>query len=210
MIGWFGRGARRALVAVALGLTATVAQAREVQPSPDDLLLTTAQEGAAATLAARREGASVEALIAAAEPAGDEEWRCLTEALYFEARGESLEGQVAVAEVILNRRDSGLYPASVCGVVQQGTGERHRCQFSYFCDGLADTIRDDRSWEGLGRIARAMLDGAPRDLTKGAMFYHTYAVDPHWNDAFYQTAEIGAHLFYREDRLQMASNASSE
>jgi spore germination cell wall hydrolase CwlJ-like protein len=95
-------------------------------------------------------------------------------------------------------------------VVQQGTGEKWMCQFSYFCDGLSDEIRDDEAWEHLGRIARVMLDGAPRQLTEGAQFYHTKAVDPYWADEFFQTAEIGAHLFYREDQLQMASNASSK
>jgi spore germination cell wall hydrolase CwlJ-like protein len=153
---------------------------------------------------------SVEQLIDSALPQGDAEWECLTQALYFEARGESLEGQIAVAEVILNRRDSGDYPDTVCGVVQQGTGEKWRCQFSYFCDGLSDEPRDMDSWEHLGRVARAMLDGAPRELTRGAMFYHTKAVDPSWSDAFTQTAEIGAHLFYADGEVRMASNASAD
>jgi spore germination cell wall hydrolase CwlJ-like protein len=82
------------------------------------------------------------------------------------------------------------------------------CQFSYFCDGLSDAIRDEEAWDRMGRIARAMIDGAPRELTNGALFYHTKAVDPYWNDEFHQTAEIGAHLFYVEDAIQMASNAS--
>ena len=150
----------------------------------------------------------VESLIAGAEPEGDDQWECLSQAIYHEARGEALEGQIAVAEVILNRRDSGHYPESVCGVVEQGTGERYMCQFSYFCDGLSDEIGDQGAWEKAGRIARVMLDGAPRRLTDGAMFYHTKAVEPYWADEFVQTAEIGAHLFYVEDAVQMASNAS--
>jgi spore germination cell wall hydrolase CwlJ-like protein len=150
----------------------------------------------------------VEAMIVMATAEGDEEWRCLAEAIYHEARGESLEGQIAVAEVILNRRDSGHYPDTVCGVVQQGTGEKWMCQFSYFCDGLSDAIRDEEAWNRVGRVARVMLDGAPRELTGGAQFYHTKAVDPYWADEFYQTAEIGAHLFYVEEQVQMVSNAS--
>lgn len=139
------------------------------------------------------------ALAMAAEPEGDDEWRCLAEALYFEARGEPLRGQIAVAEVILNRRDSGAYPDSVCGVVHQGTGQRDRCQFSYHCDGQSDDIADARSWERVGRVARAMLDGAPRGLTDGAMFYHADTVEPYWADIFAETAQIGDHVFYRED-----------
>jgi spore germination cell wall hydrolase CwlJ-like protein len=225
MTNWFGQGLLRAFaVASALAIVAaSAAQAREAETATRlDALLGTAREGAEVVLAAREAGlpspaerglateTDIEALIKAAAPEGDGEWRCLTEALYFEARGEALEGQIAVAEVILNRRDSGRYPETVCGVVQQGTGEKWMCQFSYFCDGLSDEIRDDEAWEHLGRIARVMLDGAPRQLTEGAQFYHTKAVDPYWADEFFQTAEIGAHLFYREDQLQMASNASSK
>jgi hypothetical protein len=155
------------------------------------------------------EMAAVEALVAEVEAKGDDQWRCLSEAIYHEARGESLQGQVAVAEVILNRVESGRYPSTVCGVVEQGTGQRNMCQFSYYCDGRSDAVDDDEAWAKAGRIARAMLDGAPRLLTDGAMFYHTKAVAPYWADEFVQTASIGAHLFYREDSgLRMASNAS--
>ena len=83
--------------------------------------------------AAQTEGLTEEWLMAQPAPEGDAEWQCLTEALYFEARGESLEGQIAVAEVILNRVDSPLYPRTVCGVVKQRGGGG--CQFSYTCDG---------------------------------------------------------------------------
>ncbi len=129
-------------------------------------------------------------------PKGDAEWQCLTEALYFEARGESLNGQIAVAEVILNRVDSPLYPGSICGVVKQRGGGG--CQFSYVCDGRADRMREKTSADLAGRIARAMLDGAPRLLTDGATHFHTRAVRPGWSRRFDQTASIGAHVFYRQ------------
>jgi spore germination cell wall hydrolase CwlJ-like protein len=133
------------------------------------------------------------AWLAALPPAsGDQEWTCLAEALYFEARGESVAGQVAVAEVILNRRDSGAYPGTVCGVVRQ------RCQFSYTCDGISDRIRERAAYERVGKIARLMLDGAPRALTGGATHFHTGAVRPAWSRRFPQTARIGAHYFYRQ------------
>ena len=221
---WFGQGFRGLLAVAAAMTVVTAASAREAQEAPDarlEAMLGAARGGAAVVLAARDESmpspsergiqtrVDVEALIEVAAPEGDEEWRCLTEALYFEARGEDLPGQIAVAEVILNRRDSGRYPDSVCGVVQQGTGEKWMCQFSYYCDGLSDEIADKASWDRMGQIARVMLDGAPRELTEGAQFYHTKAVDPYWADEFFQTAEIGAHLFYVEEQEQMASNASN-
>ncbi|MFN3578824.1 MAG: cell wall hydrolase [Tabrizicola sp.] len=128
-------------------------------------------------------------------PSGDAEWQCLTEALYFEARGESLEGQIAVAEVILNRVDSPLYPRTVCGVVKQRGGGG--CQFSYVCSGKTK-MRERASADLAGRIARAMLDGAPRRLTEGATHFHTRGVRPGWSKRFPRTASIGAHVFYRQ------------
>lgn len=135
-------------------------------------------------------------LAALPAPEGGSDWQCLTEALYFEARGESIKGQFAVAEVILNRVDSGLYPRSVCGVVKQrGSGA---CAFSYVCDGNSDNMRDRASRDRAARIARVMLDGAPRLLTEGATHFHTRAVRPGWARKFKHTATIGAHVFYRQ------------
>jgi spore germination cell wall hydrolase CwlJ-like protein len=129
-------------------------------------------------------------------PTGGSDWECLTEALYFEARGESLKGQFAVAEVILNRVDSPLYPSTVCGVVNaRGRGA---CAFSYVCDGNSDKMRDRASRDRAARIARVMLDGAPRLLTEGATHFHTHAVKPKWARQFKHTATIGAHIFYRQ------------
>lgn len=128
-------------------------------------------------------------------PTGDADWQCLTKALYFESRGESLKGQFAVAEVILNRVDSARYPNTVCGVVEQGG--RGGCQFSYHCDGARDVMRDREAVEVAGRIARLMLDGAPRQLTYGATHFHTRAVKPRWSRVYERTAAIGAHLFYK-------------
>lgn len=145
---------------------------------------------------AMTDGITEEWLMARPEPTGDDQWQCLTEALYFEARGESLDGQIAVAEVILNRVDSPLYPGTICGVVRQRGGGG--CQFSYVCDGRADRMRDKASADRAGRVAQAMLDGAPRVLTDGATHFHTRAVRPSWSKRFAKTAAIGAHLFYRQ------------
>ncbi|KZY47776.1 hydrolase [Roseovarius sp. HI0049] len=128
---------------------------------------------------------------------GDAEWRCLAEALYFEARGESVKGQFAVAEVILNRVDSADFPNEVCAVVHQGTGRKYQCQFTYTCDGYKDVIREKRAFENVGKVAYLMVKGAPRALTEGATHYHTRAVNPRWAHRFPRTTTIGVHHFYR-------------
>jgi spore germination cell wall hydrolase CwlJ-like protein len=127
---------------------------------------------------------------------GDAQWECLKTALYFESRGEDLEGQFAVAEVILNRVDSVRYPNTICGVVEQGSSKG--CQFSYSCDGKNEAMNDNAAAEVSGRIARVMMDGAPRQLTDGATYFHTRSVRPSWSRKFPKTASIGAHLFYRQ------------
>jgi hypothetical protein len=129
---------------------------------------------------------------------GDGEWYCMAEAIYFEARGETVEGQYSVAEVILNRVDSPRYPSSICGVIHQGSGRLFNCQFTYTCDGLPEEIDDPLSWNRAGQIAQIMIEGAPRDLTEGATHFHTRAVRPHWARVYPQTAQYGAHVFYRQ------------
>ncbi|WP_246162299.1 cell wall hydrolase [Roseovarius faecimaris] len=129
---------------------------------------------------------------------GDEQWRCLAEALYFEARGESVKGQFAVAEVILNRVDNPRYPDTVCGVIHQGTGRKYQCQFTYTCDGHKEVIAEPKAFKQVGRVAHLMLNGAERSLTKGATHYHTRAVRPKWSKTYPRTATIGVHHFYRQ------------
>lgn len=128
---------------------------------------------------------------------GDKQWGCLAEALYFEARGESVKGQFAVAEVILNRVDSAAFPDTICGVVNQGTGRKYACQFTYTCDSHSEVIREKRAYERVGKVAHLMVKGAPRKLTDGATHYHTKAVSPRWSRKFPRTATIGVHHFYR-------------
>ena len=136
----------------------------------------------------------------AAQPtaSGGEQWRCLAEALYFEARGESVRGMFAVGEVIMNRVDSARYPSTLCGVINQGTGRRYACQFTYTCDGNAEVIHERAAWERVGKVARLLIDGAPRTLTGGATHYHTRAVSPRWARVFPRTTTIGSHHFYRQ------------
>ena len=137
---------------------------------------------------------------------GDAAWRCLTEALYFEARGESVKGMFAVAEVILNRVDSSAYPDDICGVIHQGTGRKFACQFTYTCDGLSEDIAELGAYRNVGKVAALIMAGiAPRNLTHGATHYHTRSVSPRWSRVYPKTATIGYHKFYRQpDRV--ASN----
>ncbi len=139
------------------------------------------------------------------QPQGGEPWRCLSEALYFEARGESVKGIFAVAEVILNRVDSGNYPDTVCDVVYQGTGRLYECQFTYSCDGRKETITEPDAYRRVAKIARLMLDGAPRVLTDGATHYHTKSVNPRWARVYDKTVTIGYHHFYRQPQ-RLAAN----
>lgn len=127
---------------------------------------------------------------------GGPQWGCLTEALYFEARGESMRGIYGVAEVILNRVDGSAYPDTICEVVNQGTGRRFACQFTYTCDGRLETITEPAAYDRVGKIARIMMDGAPRNLTQGAQYYHTKAVNPRWSRVFERTTTIDDHHFY--------------
>jgi spore germination cell wall hydrolase CwlJ-like protein len=136
-------------------------------------------------------------LAAQPEPTGGDAWACLSQAVYFESRGESIKGQFAVAEVVLNRVDSGRFAGSVCGVVNQRGGGA--CQFSYVCDGRADRMRDPQARDIAERIAYVMLNGAPRTLTEGATYFHTNGVRPGWSRRFERTAAIGDHLFYRRN-----------
>lgn len=129
-------------------------------------------------------------------PKGGDALKCLSEALYFEARGETVKGQFAVAEVILNRVKSARFPDTVCDVINQGTGRKYACQFTYTCDGRPENIHEPASWERMGKVARLMLDGGPRPLTHGATYYHTTAVSPKWSRTFRRTAKYGVHLFY--------------
>ncbi len=129
---------------------------------------------------------------------GDAEMQCLAEALYFEARGETVKGQFAVAEVIVNRAKSALFPDTVCGVISQGVnGRRYQCQFTYKCDGYKDTIAEKGAYERVSKVAHAVMSGYSGNLTEGATYYHTNAVRPAWARRFIKTATIGVHYFYR-------------
>lgn len=135
---------------------------------------------------------------------GDEQWRCLAQAIYFEARGEPLKGQIAVAEVVLNRVDNHAYPDTVCGVTNQGASSGRGCQFSYACSG-AKRMTSPLPRERAEKLAAIMLAGRERTVTDGATHFHATRVRPAWSRKFVQTAAIGQHIFYRQG-TRVASN----
>lgn len=139
------------------------------------------------------------------EASGGKQWDCMTQALYFEARGETVTGQFAVAEVIMNRVKSARFPDTVCGVVHQGSGRRFGCQFTFWCDGKAEVFSNQRAYDEVGKVAKIVLSGIDLDLTKGATYYHTRSVNPSWSKVFRRTATIGLHHFYRRP-IQVTSN----
>lgn len=127
----------------------------------------------------------------------EKERRCLTESIYFEARGESAVGQLAIAEVILNRVMSGRYPASICGVVFQGA-KSNQCQFSFACNGDMKKPRDPVAWRKAQRLAHYVLAGKVRNTIVGsATYYHATYVNPYWAPRMVEVAKIGQHIFYR-------------
>jgi len=124
--------------------------------------------------------------------------KCLAEAVYFEARGEQVLGQVAVAQVVLNRAFSGKYPDSVCGVVYQNAHRHLRCQFTFACDGIRDVIREPDMWERAKKIAAEMLDGKLWLPEVGkATHYHATYVHPGWVSEMKKLHKVGVHIFYR-------------
>jgi spore germination cell wall hydrolase CwlJ-like protein len=126
------------------------------------------------------------------------EQKCLAEAVYFEARSESAEGQAAVAQVILNRVRSGLYPASVCGVVYQNRHRHLACQFTFACEGKSLRIADAESWETAKRVAREVTEGTTYLAeVGGATHYHADYVRPNWARRLKKMDVIGRHIFYK-------------
>jgi hypothetical protein len=124
--------------------------------------------------------------------------KCLADAIYFEARGEHVRGQMAVAQVVLNRAFSGKYPSTVCGVVYQNAHRHLACQFTFACDGIPDVVREPDMWERAKTIAAEMLDGKLWLPEVGkATHYHAYWVRPGWVREMTKMHKLGVHTFYR-------------
>ncbi len=124
--------------------------------------------------------------------------KCLTEVIYFEARGEAVRGQIAVAQVVLNRAFSGYYPTTVCGVVYQNKHRHLACQFTFACDNVADVVKEPDMWDRAKKIAKESLDGRLWLPEVGkSTHYHAYWVRPSWVNEMKKMYKYGVHTFYR-------------
>ncbi|MCB1773504.1 MAG: cell wall hydrolase [Gammaproteobacteria bacterium] len=186
---------RHLVLAGMLALTVTAASADE-QALPGDVADDNASAG---MVVANPDAPNRPSGPAEQQDAHAAEIHCLALNIYFEARGESDTGQRAVAHVVMNRAAHPRFPSSVCGVVRQG-GEkrRHRCQFSWWCDGRSDHPSDQDAWEESLRLAEAIYAGELPDITGGAMWYHADYVSPYWSKVLLKGDQIGQHIFYLE------------
>lgn len=126
-----------------------------------------------------------------------EERTCLAQAIYYEARSEPRIGQLAVADVVLNRVENRLYPNSICEVVFQGSERRTGCQFSFTCDGSMQARLNKRKWKQSQDMAGAILAGMRVPVSRKATHYHADYVTPYWAPSLTPTATIGTHKFYK-------------
>jgi len=149
--------------------------------------------------------AKVAVVAEAPKPAADTvmtqllaEHKCLSEVLYYEARGEGRSGQQAVAEVVFHRMTAGHYGHSICAVVYEGSSHRG-CQFSFTCNGDLQRPREASAWNKSEQLAAQILTGEVklRNATGGATHYHANWVRPSWAPTLKKTAQIGNHIFYR-------------
>jgi spore germination cell wall hydrolase CwlJ-like protein len=126
------------------------------------------------------------------------EHKCLTEVLYYEARGEGTSGQKAIAEVIFHRMNHGNYGQSICAVVYEGKN-RPGCQFSFACNGDMKRPKHPAAWHRAESLAARILTGEIplRNTTGGATNFHAISVSPIWADTLQKTTQIGSHIFYR-------------
>ena len=143
-------------------------------------------------------------LVIGSEVYGDEK-KCLTENIYFEARGQGQAGWLAVAQVTLNRVEDRRFPNTVCEVVKQGltyaSGQpiRNKCQFSWYCDGKSDVPLEHEKmiYEESFELAVKLLEERPMDFTEGAVHYHSDSVNPWWAEHMVKTTRIDNHIFYK-------------
>lgn len=124
--------------------------------------------------------------------------KCLAEAVYFEARGEPVRGQIAVAQVVVNRAFSGYYPVTVCGVVYQNSHRYLACQFTFACDRVRDVVTEPEQWDRARKIAKEMLDGRLwlPEVNRSTHYHATY-VRPYWVREMKKMYKTGLHVFYR-------------
>ncbi len=135
--------------------------------------------------------------IAMAKFAADQ--RCLAEVMYYEARGEGIEGEEAVAEVVFHRLHRRGYPSSICGIVYQGANDGAGCQFSFVCDGEMKHPKSSVAWARANLLAAKIMNGYTvlGNSTDGAISFHAADVEPDWSANLERTVQIGNHIFYK-------------
>ncbi|MGO9547230.1 MAG: cell wall hydrolase [Rhodomicrobium sp.] len=126
------------------------------------------------------------------------ELRCMATAIYFEARDEPQKGQIAVAQVVMNRIRSPFYPKTICGVVYQGERNRHGCQFSFTCTGKRNAVKEKPEWATAVKLAKQVIAGEVwLDEVGYATHYHATYVHPDWRHELIKITQIGGHIFYK-------------
>jgi len=141
------------------------------------------------------------AVATASAAVSDKQMWCMATAIYFEARGESYRGQVAVAQVVMNRVKHALYPDTICAVVFQNQSKRNACQFSFACDGIPERVTDKKAWAQAMKIAQDVVAGTDYLPEVGkATHYHATYVYPHWAPRMKKVTKIGLHVFYQFKR----------
>lgn len=126
----------------------------------------------------------------------DDTLTCLARTIYWESKGASDADMQAVANVVMNRVGHDGFPDTVCAVVKDGS-QRHACQFSWWCDGRADQIKEDDEYLQAKEIARKVLNRQLPDNSRGALYFHDRKVAPDWSKTFLRTAQTGKFLFYK-------------
>ncbi len=217
-IGLFRRGVASALLAAAIAVTGAAKAAEAPQPveihtliadgatltkinSPTTSLSAIDEAGGTLTrldkapvmrLGPADAFVDLDRMMAATDPV-----TCLAEAIYFEARSESYEGQEAVAQVVMNRTHMAIYPSTVCGVVFQGWERRTGCQFTFVCDGSLREPSDAFAWERATEIAKHALAGFVYKPMEYATHYHATWMTPYWEASMTRIGKIGGHVFFR-------------
>lgn len=131
-------------------------------------------------------------------PDANKELRCLALNVYWEARGEPFDGQLAVAHVTLNRVKSPRYPSTICSVVHQGGIRRDHCQFSWYCDGKSDKPRNEKAWRLAQAVAWLAILETGTQLPGGdALYFHADYVNPAWAKHMQVVAQIGHQIYYQ-------------
>ncbi len=140
------------------------------------------------------------------------ESKCLAEVMYYEARGEGVDGEKAVAEVVLQRTHNPNYSSTVCGVIREGVEPgRRNCQFTFACDGSINRPREEASWRQVHLLAEKIMTGQIRlsGETGHAIAYHKVGISPAWAGGMEKTAQIGNHVFYRFMPREAAKTADA-